>query len=159
LYQSLQFSLDVSDLASSIQEIARNLAASTPDDPQLQTQAVALFRAHDRKIRSAAWIDLNFVLIETLLAFVHAAEEDCVYVGQITKAAEVILSHRGENRTLEPREVGPRLDALGLITEMRNSKGIRLILTGEVSRRVHELAHMFSVPLITKGSKSCKQCN
>jgi hypothetical protein len=98
------------------------------------------------------------VVIEAILAFVHEAKEDSVYVAEITEAAETILWGRGEHRKLEPRAVGGRLGMLGLISEPRNSKGIRLILTREVSRRVHELAYSFSVPSIHDGAKRCPDC-
>ena len=88
----------------------------------------------------------------------HEAKESSVYVGEIASAVEAILEGRGENRKVEPREVGPRLGLLGLVTEERNAKGIRLVLTEEVSRRVHEVAYDFSVPSIQHGRKRCPHC-
>jgi len=149
---------DAPELTSSMQELAKSLSACTPSDPDLQAQVPELLRNQDREIRSAAWLDLNVVIVEAILAFLHEAREDSVYVAEITRTAEAILSRRGENRELEPRAVGARLGVLGLITEPRDSKGIRLVLTGGVSRRVHELAYSLSVPSIHHGARRCPVC-
>jgi hypothetical protein len=150
------------ELTPSMQGLAKSLSACTPEDPDLQAQVPDFLRTQDNELRSAAWLDLNVVLIEAILAYVHEAKEHSVYVAEIAKAAEVILNARGENRRLEPRAIGPRLGALGLMTEPRDRNGIRLILSGEVSRRVHELARSFSVPLnqdIVKRCILCKSCS
>jgi hypothetical protein len=149
---------DAPRLTPSLRELVKNLAACTPDDPDLQAQVLEFLRAQDQETRSAGWLDLNVVIVEAILAFVHEAKEDSVYVAEITKAAETILRGRGENRNLEARAIGPRLRPLGLITEPRDRNGIRLVLTGEVSRRAHELAHSFSVPSIQDGLKRCDRC-
>jgi hypothetical protein len=154
----LNSAFDVPELAPSMRELAKNLSACTPDDRDLQAQVFELLRVQDKEARSAAWLDLNVVIVEAILAFLHEAKQNCVFVGEITNAAEAILAGRGESRKVEPREVGPRLHSLGLITEERNSKGIRLVLTRDVSRRVHQLARDFSVPSIQDGEKRCPHC-
>jgi len=154
----LNSSFDAAELTPSLRELAQNLSACTPDDPELQAQVPEFLRTQDKEMRSAAWLDTNTVIIETALAFIHEGKEDYVYVGEIAQSAEEILSRRGENRKLEPRAVGARLGALGLITEPRDKKGIRLVLSSEVSRRVHELAYSFSVPSIQHGTKRCPVC-
>ncbi len=154
----LNSSFDAPELSPSMRELAQNLSACTPDDPDLQAQVPEFLRTQDKEIRSAAWLDINVVIIEAVLAIIHEGKEDHIYVGEITKLAEEILRRRDENRKLEPRAVGARLGALGLITEPRDSKGIRLVLTGEVSRHVHELAHNLFVPSMQHGAKRCSYC-
>jgi hypothetical protein len=149
---------DATELTPSVREVAQSLAACTPDDPDLQAQVPDFLRIQDQEIRSAAWLDLDTAIVETLLAFVHEGREDHVYVGEIAKSAEEILTRRGENRKREPRTVGPRLAVLGLITEPRDSKGIRLVLTENVARRVHKLASNLSAPSMRYGAKSCELC-
>jgi hypothetical protein len=149
---------DVPELTPSVRELAQNLSACTPEDPQLPEQVLGLLRVQDKELRSAAWLDLNTVITEAVLAFVHEGKEESVYVAEIAEAAEAILSGRGEKRELEPRAIGARLRALGLVTEERDGHGIRLILSGKVSRRVHELAHSFSVPSIQDALKRCEGC-
>jgi hypothetical protein len=155
----LNSSFTTPELTSSMQELARNLGACTPDDPQLQAQVIEFLLETDKEIRSSAWLNLEFVILEALLAFIHAAKENAVYVAEITKAVQVILGARGEDRKLEPRAIGARLRALGLITEPRDRNGIRLLLSRELSRRVHELVRSFSVPLNQDCLKSCDLCN
>jgi hypothetical protein len=154
----LNSAFDAPGFTPQMRDLAQNLSACTPDNPDLQAQILELLRTQDKEIRSAAWLDLNIVIVETILAFVHGAKEDCVYVAEIAEAAEAILQGRDEPRKLPPRAVGERLGPLGLITEPRNSKGIRLLLTKEVSRCVHELAYRFSVPSIQDGAKRCPHC-
>lgn len=151
----LNSTFDAPALTPSLRELARNLSACTSDDPELRAQVPEFLCAQDKEMRSAAWLDLNNIIIEALLAFIHEAKEHSVYVGEIAGAVETILGDRGEERKLEPRAIGARLEALGLITEPRDRKGIRLVLSADVSRRVHELAHHFSVPSVRDGMKRC----
>ncbi len=149
---------DAPELTRPMRELAQSLSACTPDDPDLQAQVPEFLRTQDKEIRSAAWLDINTVIIETLLAFIHEGKQDHIYVGEIAASVEEILSRRGENRELKPRAIGGRLGPLGLITEPRDGKGFRLVLTGEVSRHVHELAYNLSVPSIQGGAKRCQHC-
>jgi hypothetical protein len=128
-------------------------------DPDLQAQVVGFIRVQDQQIRSAKWCDVNTVVVEAILAFVHESKRDCIYVAEIAKAAEAILAKRDDDLKLQPRAIGARLAALGLITEPRDAKGIRLTLSAGISRQVHELAASLSVPLPSGGVvKRCAQC-
>ena len=155
----LNSTFDAPELTASMRELAQNLSACTPDDPDLQAQVPDLLRTQDKETRSEAWLDINTIIIETVLASIHEGKQDCIYVGEIAKAAETILWGREESRKLAAREIGTRLRLLELVTEPRNSKGIRLLLTAELSRRIHELAYKFSVPSIESGTKRCLHCN
>jgi hypothetical protein len=154
----LKAAFDAPQFTPSMQELAKSLAACTPGDPDLQAQVPEFLRFQDKEMRSAAWLELNTVIIEALLAFVHEAKADSIYVAEVAKAAEVILESRGEHQELEPRAIGPKLRTLGLNTEPRDREGIRLILTREVFRRVHELAYFYSVPSVHDGSMRCDFC-
>jgi len=138
--------------------LAQNLGACTPDDPDLQAQVPKFLRTQDKEIRSAAWLDINIVITEALLESIHERKQDCIYLGKIAEAVEAILWGRGETRTLAPQEIGTRLRLLGMVTEPRNSKGVRLVLTAELSRHVHELARNLSVPSIQDGAIRCQHC-
>jgi hypothetical protein len=154
----LNSAFDAPELAPSTRELAKNLSACTPDDPDLQAQVPEFLRRQDQDIRSAIWLEINTAVIETVLAFLHEGKQNCIYVREIAKASEEILSRRGENLHLEPRAIGARLGILGLITEPRDSKGVRLVLTEQVSRHVHELASYLSVPSILNGARGCPHC-
>jgi hypothetical protein len=156
--KALNSRFETPELTPSMQELAVGLTACTPDDPELQAQVPGFLRAQDREMQSAAWLDINFVLIETILASIHDGKKHSLYVAEIAEEAEVILSARGENRKLQPRAIGPRLGALGLNTEPRDRKGIRLVLSENLSRLVHDLALRFSVPLSQKYLEHCDFC-
>lgn len=110
------------------------------------------------EILSERWVDPTTVVIDSLLAACHQAEKTQMYVGEIAQDVEVILGGRGDYRKIEAREVGHRIKQLGLVTEARNSKGFRLVLTQPVRRRVHELARSLAVPTIQNSVVRCEDC-
>jgi hypothetical protein len=141
-----------------IRDHARSLGACTPDDAGLQAELLGFLEARDVDLRSEKWVDLTVIVLEAILALIHEGEETAVYVGEIAKAAEAILRGRGETREVEPREVGQKLRLLGFKTETRDARGYKLLLTQEVSRRVHELARNFAAPSIEVPLKGCEYC-
>lgn len=149
---------DVPEFTSPIREIARNLGACTPDDADLQEEAINLLQARDAQIRSEKWVEITTVIIEALLALIHEGKSRSVYVGDIAEAASVILAGRGDKRELEDRGVGGKLRLLHFTIEPRDSHGFKLLLTPPVSRRVHDLARDFDVPSIADGVKRCEYC-
>jgi hypothetical protein len=155
----LSSTFDAPQFMSPIREIARNLGACTPDDPDLQQEAIKLFQARDVQIRSDGWVEVDTVIIETLLGLVHEAKLRSVYVGEIAEAASEILAGRGDKEELEARGVGDRLRLLHLVTEPRDSRGFKLALTPSVSRHIHELARDHEVPSIGDGVKRCEFCD
>jgi hypothetical protein len=152
----LSSTFDAPEFPSPIREIARSLGACTPDDAELQQEAINLLQARDVQIRSERWVEDCTVIVEALLGLVHLGEPSA-YVGDIAEAASVILMCRGDNRELEARGVGEKLRLLHFATEPRDSHGIKLLLT-PVSRRVHELARDYDVPSIADGVKRCEHC-
>jgi len=147
------------ELTSPIREIARSLGACTPDDADLQQEVINLLKARDAQIRSERWVEVNIVLIEALLGLVHEGKVRSPYVGQIAEAASVILAYRDDKQELEARRVGEILRQLNLATEPRDGRGVKLILTPAVSRRIHELARDCDVPSVQDGVKRCEFCN
>jgi hypothetical protein len=154
-----QSHFDASEFISPTRELAGCLGACTPEDPDLQAQLIQLLKGQDTEYRSALWTDLNTAIIEALVAYIHEGELNSIYVGKIAESAEVILEGRGEHRRIEARHVGERLRNLGLNTEPRDSKGMKLIFSQAVKRRVHELAHDLDVPTIRSGKEGCPDCN
>lgn len=149
---------DTTELTAPMLELARALGACTPGDATLQGETVELLRGQDACIRSDKWTKPDIVIIEAILAFIHEGKMDCVYMGQIGEAAETILAGRGEYRKFDPKEVAARVRLFGLVTEPRNSKGVRLLFTQGVCRRVHELARDYDVPSVSNAHDKCKYC-
>ena len=154
----LNSTFDAPEFTSPIRELARTLGACTPDDADLQQEAINLLQARDVQIRSESWVDITTVIIEVLLGLIHEAKLRSVYVGEIAETASVILERRGDKRELEARGVGEILRQLNLVIEPRDSRGFKLLLTPLVSRRVHELARDYDVPSVADGVKRCEYC-
>jgi hypothetical protein len=151
-------SLDVSALPSSLGEIARSLAACTPDDSDLQFEIIRALQAQHAAMRPASWTDVDVVLIEALLFYYHERKKDCAYVGEVAKTAMSILAARGEPLNLEPKNVAARLRLLGVHIESRDKRGYRVLLTHALSRQLHGLARSFDVPTVQDGETRCEQC-
>ena len=141
-----------------MRELARSLGACTPDDPDLQAELINLLQEQDTEIRAARWTDLDTVVIEAVLFYCHEAARGFVYVGEIARTVETILQERGESMVMEPGLVGKRLRSLRLMTEPRDSKGVRLLLTNAVRCLVHELARDYEVAPIQDGVERCQHC-
>jgi hypothetical protein len=153
-----EVSLDVSVLQPSLGEVGRSLAACTPDDPELQIGIIHALQTQQESMRAATWTDLDVVLVEALLFYCHEGKADCVYVGEIGKAAMGILAGRGERLKLAAKTVGAKLRLLGIQIESRDKRGFRVLLTQALSRQVHGLARSLDAPSIQDEVVRCHQC-
>jgi hypothetical protein len=138
--------VDVSRLTHSLQELALSLAATTPDDADLQEQIFALLDAEDREIRSSAWVDYSTVVIESLLFAGREWKGVEKYVGDLAEVTEEIWKGRGVNAQVDPGAYGKRLRLLGFEPEPRDAKGSKLRLTDAVCNLAQKLARDFNVP-------------
>jgi hypothetical protein len=154
----LNSTFDVQDFTIRMRELARSIGRCIPDDPELQGKVVRLLKTQDDQNRSERWVDMNTVIVETLLVACHAVGTKCLYIGEIAESAEVILNLRGENRKVTPREVGDRVRQLGLKTEPRDMKGFKLLLNQTLRLKVHELARVFDAPTIEAEGIGCVDC-
>jgi len=134
------------------------MTACTSDDRDLQDEVVHLLKQPGSDYPVDRWTDPNCAVIEAVLTRCHLGESDSLYVGQIAQDVEVILNGRGENCSVNAREVGGRLRMLGLFTEPRDSKGFKLALTAGLRRKIHELARDFSVPTLHGDAEQCGDC-
>jgi hypothetical protein len=148
---------DVSGLTGPIREIALALGACLIDAPKLQDRLIALLRVQDESVRMERSAEMAPVL-EPLLVFCHE-RKTAVYVGDIAKTGNDILSARGEWTKLSPKEVGHKLKLLGLNTTRLDGGGRGLKLTRSVCARVHQLAKDWGVPAaLEKGLPGCPDC-
>ncbi len=154
----LNSTFDVQNFTMRMRELARSIGRCIPDDPELQQKVIRLLKTQDDQNRSERWVDMNTVMVETLLEACHAAGTKCLYVGEIAERVEIILNVRGENREVTAREVGDRLRQLGLKIEPRNMKGYKLLLNQTLRLRVHELARVFDAPTIEADGIGCVDC-
>jgi hypothetical protein len=140
--------VDCSNFAIQLRELAASLAAATPGDADLQTQLHRLLQEKDDQLRTAHWVDLNTVILESILVRCHEGKTGCVYVGELAEIAQKILERRGENRKIDPGEVGRRIKSLGFSAEPRDARGVKLRLSTGVCFRAHDLGHRFDVPAV-----------
>jgi hypothetical protein len=142
--QRLNF--DASKFSFGLRDLARSLAAATPDDAELQAEVFELLREEDAERHSARWIDLSVIAVEAVLVACHESVGEAVYVAELSKLAQAILKGRGENSSIDPGAFGKRLRFLGFVTEPRDAKGKKLRLTEAVYNRARQLAHDLDIP-------------
>lgn len=104
------------------------------------------------------WTDPTTVLIESLLMACHLPNQSARYMGQIADEIMTLLSARGEERKIRPKQVGRMIRDLGFQTELRDSQGIKLLLTEAVRKKIHKLAHDFAVLSIENPVLGCPNC-
>jgi len=148
---------DVADFTGPTRELTRALGACLIDAPDVQERLIALLREQDESVRLERSAEMSPTL-ESLIALCHERRSS-VYVGEITKGGNDILSARGEAVTLSPKEVGHKLRLLGLHTTRLDAGGRGLKLRRAVCARIHQLAKDFGVPAaLEKGLPGCPDC-
>jgi hypothetical protein len=136
----LQF--DASKFSFALRDLARSIAAATPDDAKLQAEVFDLLRERDAEIRAEQWTDLSAIAVEAILVACYESPEGRAYVSDLAEIAQEILKRRGEETEVDPGAFGKRLKFLGFATE-RDAKGKKLHLTEAVRNRAQQLARDF----------------
>lgn len=149
--KALALQFDASRFTHSLRELAYSLAATTPEDADLQADVLELLKDEDIYIRSAKWVDFTTVVIESLVFARRQWAGEKKYVGDLAEVAHEIWKGRGVNTAVDPGAYGKRLQLLGFASEPRDAKGVRLHLTDDVCKRVEQLARDFSVPAVEDG--------
>jgi hypothetical protein len=143
--RKLQF--DVSKFTPALRNLARSMAAATPDDTGLQTEVFELLRERDAEIRSEQWTAPNSVAIEAVLVTGQESPGGVIYVADLAAVAQEIMRRRGEEKAeINPAVFGKTLKVLGFTTEPRDAKGKKLILTDALVSRARQLARAFDGP-------------
>lgn len=139
----LQF--DATKFTFALRDLARSLAAATPDDLALQVPVFELLREEDAEIRSDKWIDLSAIAVESVLVAGHGSPGGFAYVADLTEIALEMLRRRGQELTMDAGVFGKRLKLLGFATE-RDAQGRKLRLTEAVCNRAQQLVREFGGP-------------
>lgn len=135
-------------------QLARILGACVPDDVELTENLVTLLGPQDEDSRTRSDTDVLAVVTEVVLAYLHSSELTEAPVAKICKDTNVILRIRGELHEYSPVEIGWRLRALG-IRRHRSSKNHVVVLSRDLSRRVHHLAQLYGVASV---KRECPEC-
>jgi hypothetical protein len=138
---------DTPQFTYATRELARCLGACTPGE-ELPEDLLRFLETYDTEIRSTKWVDLNVVILESLVGFCREGESQYKYVGDIAKEVCVIMERRGEERLVTGKDVGRRLRLMGFQIEPRDSKGFKVERTATFCRRVDYLAQESDVPFI-----------
>ena len=142
--QRLDF--DASKFSLGLRDLARSLAAATPDDVELQSEVFELLREEDAESRSARWIDLSVIAVEAVMIAWSESSGEAVYVSELSNLAQALLNGRGGDSRIDPGAFGKRLKLLGFVTEPRDAKGKKLRLTEAVHSRALRLARDLDIP-------------
>jgi len=136
----LQF--DASKFTFALQDLARSMAAATPDDPELQVEVFELLQERNAEIRSEKLIDPNAIAVEAVLVAYFESPGGVVYVSDLAAIAQEISLRRGGEATVDPGAFGKLLESLGF-TRRRNAKGSKLHLTEAVRDLAEQLDRDF----------------
>jgi hypothetical protein len=154
--QASQFDNSICDYA--LREAINSLAACTAENPDLQAEIVDLVAEQAAEVRQARWTDAPVVLIESLLMACHTPSDPAPYLGKIADIMITMFSARGVERSIKPNQVGTMIRRLGLTPEPRDSQGVKLRLTEDVRRQIHQLARNFAVPSLDNRVPGCPHC-
>jgi len=129
------------------------------EDADLYAKICDLVADNQADSGEARWTNPGNVLIESMLISCHIPDQTERYMGQYADVMMTILSARGEERKIQPNQVGPMVRALGLKTEQRDRQGIKLILTQNARKKIHKLARDFEVPSNESLMVGCVHCD
>jgi hypothetical protein len=142
---------EASSLTHSIRELAHALAAATPDDADLQAEVFELLREEDLELRSAKWVELTTIVIESVCVACHESRGGFKYVGELAKSGQEIWERRDENSEVDQGAFGKRLKLLGFVREPRDGKGVKVQLTEQNCRLAHQLSRDLCLPEVEVG--------
>ena len=150
-----------------IEESASESAAPAPvsalpipgfDDAELHAKIRDLVADSVIDASEDRWTEPSSVLLECLLMSCHLPNQTARYMGQIADEMMALLSARGEERKIWPKQVGRMIRDLGFETEPRDKQGVRLLLTETVRKKIHKLAYDFAVSSIENPVPGCRHC-
>jgi hypothetical protein len=149
--RKLQF--DASKFIFALRDLARTIAAATPDDTELQAEVSELLQEQDQEIRSERWTALSSVALEAVLVAGQESPGGDIYVADLAEIAQEILRRRGEMKAeIQPAVLGKTLKVLGFVSEPRDAKGKKLRLTEAVRSRAQQVARDFGCPQFEDGA-------
>jgi len=144
-----EINFDASLFSPPSRDLARSLAASTPDDPDLQAELFDLLWEQDDEVRSEKWADPNVVSLQAIVVAGHESRGKFAYVAELAKIATEILQRREAlSVEINPAVLGKTLKTLGFRAEQRDAKGKKLLLSQNVISRAKQLAHDLGGPTI-----------
>jgi len=134
------------------------LPAATFEDAELRSKILDLVVDCAADDGDDRWTDPTVVLLECLAMSCHLPNQTSRYMGQVAEEIMTLLSARGEERKIWPKQVGRMIRELGFETEPRDAQGVKLLLTDTVRKKIHKLAYDFGVSSIENPVPGCPHC-
>ena len=125
--------------------------------PELQSELILLLQEDDKDARAEEGLRLECIVLEALLFLCHEGARTSVFVEEVTKTVNRILSGRSAGQKVLPRGVGAKLKSLGFYTERLGSRGRGIILTEAIRGRAHQMAMVYNLSSTQIGS-DCPHC-
>jgi hypothetical protein len=151
--------VDLGDLSAPLQNLARILTMSVPDDVELQEQIVSNLRAHDLDFRAQQSSGLEAMILEACLFACHEGKRMEISSAEVARATNEISRGRHLNLEISAESVGWRLKGIGLLTEPIRGGAHGLFLSEETRRRIHDLSALYGVRSASGNpSGSCRFC-
>ena len=149
--------IDVSRFAMAMQPVARALAQCFPADPKLAGDAVQLLLPQDDEIRRERTSQVDYVIVEVLLAMFHQQTQTAVGVTDLTKDVNLVLEKRGEIWLYSPEEIGSQLADLK-IARKRGASGQKVKFDRDTSQCLHRWARAYDLLSGGQSSAGCTDC-
>ena len=149
--------IDVSRFAMAMQPVARALAQCFPADPELAAEAVQLLLPQDDEIRHERTSQVDYVIVEVLLAMFHQQNQTAVGVTDLTKDVNLLLEKRGEIWLYSPEEIGSQLADLK-IARKRGASGQKVKFDRDTSQCLHRWARAYDLLPGEHSRPDCTDC-
>ena len=138
---------------------AQVLGASIDHDPELQEGIAELLKERDGQARVDRSSGLNAVVLRAVLWHCHHADQQQVFVREITTTVNGIYKEEGDSPSIRNETVGHALKNLGLYTRRLGSAGRGLVLDKSTQVQVHELADAQELLSEMAESPLCGHCH
>jgi hypothetical protein len=150
--------IDVSRFAIAMQPVARALAQCFPADPELAGDAVQLLLPQDDEIRCERTSQVDYVIVEVLLAMLHQQTQTAVGVTDLTKDVNLVLEKRREIWSYSPEEIGRQLGGLK-IARKRDGSGQKVRFDRDTNQCVHRWARAYDLLPGEHSRAGCTDCD
>ena len=150
--------IDVSRFAIAMQPVARALARCFPADPKLAADAVQALLPQDDEIRRERTLEVDYVIVEVLLAMFHQRNQTAVRVTDLTKKVNLLLETRGEIWSYSAEEIGRQLAGLK-IARKRDGSGQKVKFDRDTSQCLHRWARAYDLLSGEHFRAGCTDCD
>lgn len=138
---------EISGLTSSVQEVARTLAACIVGDDELQSRVAPLLQVQDAEIRADLKSLLESITLEALMTKYRDLTDTILPIVDLTQAVNTILEGRGDSRAVSPESVGWALSRLELCREDMPDGRRGLRLSKQTRAKIQHLAAVYGLGL------------